>query len=114
MVMPEDNELDEQSEHPQNVQEWLDWVKTLEGDDFLNKADAANSGPFVDMLREEGYDTQEIGIILYAFASRHRDIGIDPPRKRTGDYRGYLELLEIYEMFNMPTTPEELESAEED
>lgn len=113
MVMPEDKELDEQEEHPQNVQEWLDWVNTLEGDDFLNKADAANSGPFVEMLREEEYNSQEIGMILYAFAKRHYDIGIDPPRKRTGDYRGYLELVETYEMFDMPTTPEELEAVEE-
>lgn len=57
-------------EVPENLDEWKQYIQRLPPGDVYEKARAANTMRFVEILKEEGYSAEEIDKILFRFAKR--------------------------------------------
>jgi hypothetical protein len=66
-------------DHPKTLEDWKAYAATLEGEALRDKAIAANSAPFVRLLKEEGYAAEEIHSILIYIARRFFETGQRPP-----------------------------------
>lgn len=81
-------------EEPENMNEWYEYVQSIDSDELTNKAYAANSLSFVEALQEDGYTAQEIEDILFYFAQRlHEEDTCFVPKKGSGMYLSYQTLL---------------------
>ena len=66
-------------ENPKSLKEWKAYAEALEGESLRDKAVAANSVEFLQMLQEEGYGPQEIHSIFVFIARRFAETGQRPP-----------------------------------
>ena len=70
------------------IQEWIDYIQSLDGEELLSKAIAANSIRFVQQLQDKGMDAEEIDRIFVEFANQFSRTGQAPPRSGFVDYAG--------------------------
>jgi len=88
-------------EHPDNLAEWQDHIAGLEGETLRNKAIAANSYRFVQILQEDGFSSQDIGEVLRMIARQFVVTGQEPVQDGYVDYKALIaedpELNTLYE-----------------
>ena len=79
---------------PVTVEEWGQYITTLNGAKLFSVALAANSLAFVRDLQEEGFPNEDITDVLIMFAMRFRQVDLDPPTGFPGEYLSYPDLLD--------------------
>ena len=79
---------------PENMDEWYEYIQSLEPSKLHDKAYAVNGMKFVEMLQEEEYTPQEIEDILFWFAYRLDEEEITFVPNQGGFYCSYQEILE--------------------
>jgi hypothetical protein len=83
---------------PVTVEEWGQYIANLKGATLYSQAAAANTQPFVNMLSEEGFSSDEITDVLLLFALQcQRDPEITPPNGLPDEYINYPALLSVLE-----------------
>jgi len=65
--------------NPETIEEWRQYISTLNELELFSKARAANTQKFNKTLLSEGYDNSEVHAILQAFAKRFVDLKLQPP-----------------------------------
>jgi hypothetical protein len=66
--------------NPQTLEEWQQYVLTLDADEAYNVAMAAGTAKFSSMLIEEGYVAKDVTAILTMIALRLQELDVAPPR----------------------------------
>lgn len=66
--------------NPQTLEEWQQYVLTLDADEAYNVAMAAGTIKFSQTLVEEGYPATDVTAILTMIALRLQELGVAPPR----------------------------------
>ena len=79
---------------PDTMEDWEFYIGSLEGEDLVSKAYAANTLSFVKMVTEEGYSPEKVEDILLLFAKRLEETGNMVPDGGQGFYVSYLDLLQ--------------------
>lgn len=80
--------------NPQTIEEWFEYIASLEPNDLYEKAQVANTLEFVRVLREEGMEPRNITRILKHFGARLVVLGMELPGRTSGSYLDYASLLE--------------------
>jgi hypothetical protein len=66
--------------NPQTLEEWQQYVLTLDADEAYNVAMAAGTIKFSTTLIEEGYAATDVTAILTMIALRLQELDVAPPR----------------------------------
>jgi hypothetical protein len=68
------------------IEQWVQYINTLEGEELLSKAAAVNSMRFVSTLQDRGLNAEEIAQFYSEFAMRFAATGQSPPNVGLYDY----------------------------
>jgi hypothetical protein len=79
--------------NPNTVEEWAEYIKTLDGPQLWSKSIAANSIEFVRILQEELFSPEEITEIFLLFALQFVEVDMAPP-EMPDQYLSYADLLD--------------------
>ena len=82
------------NQNPQTMDEWRRYIDNLDRTKVHDKAMAANTMGFIEILKEEGYKSGEIEQILVWFGMRLHDEGKFVPGSGGTQYLNYRTLLE--------------------
>lgn len=66
--------------NPQTLDEWREYVRSLDADEIYNVAEAAGTMKFSMTLVDEGYEAGEVTAILRMIALRLQELEVAPPR----------------------------------
>jgi hypothetical protein len=83
---------------PVTLEGWGQYIANLKGATLYSQAAAANTQPFVNMLSEEGFSSEDITDVLLLFALQcQRDPEITPPNGLPDEYINYASLISVLE-----------------